>query len=102
MDLIDKRIQELEEELNNSLVGSPEAKQIIDELDRLHSIELKDENAKKRHRIQVLNTILEGFKFIGGVAGTMAAIVLIAAIEEKTILGQKLLNLGLRILPRLL
>jgi len=126
MELINKRIEELEEKLSDAVVGSKEAKDIVEELDRLYQMRLREEKAldersdrnrqfdlqemryeaerreaQAEGRRHTWSVVLDGVKFVGGVAGTCGAIVLIAAVEEKTIIGQKLLNVAMKVLPKI-
>ena len=109
MDLItiENRIKELEKELDNTIPGSEDARRIIEEIDQLRQIRLremkflgerKDARAEKLSRF--MGHVVDGAKTVIGVVGGCGAIVLVMAIEEKTILGQKLLNMALKILPK--
>lgn len=127
MEKIDKRIKELEDKLEKTVVGSKEAKDILDELDRLYQMRLREEKAQderfdrnRQYDLQEMRyeaerreaiaegkrqrwgRVWDGVKYTMGVGGTIGTVVLIAALEEKTILGQKLLNLATKILPRLM
>lgn len=126
MEKIDKRIEELEEKLSNSVVGSKEAMALIDELDRLYQMRLREDKALDERsdrnrqfdlqemryeaerrdaiaekRSQILEFVWDGVKLVGGGAITIGSIVLIGAIEEKTILGQKMMNVAMRVFPKL-
>lgn len=107
MELINKRIEELEKELDNTIPGSEEARRIIEEIDQLRQIRLremkflgerKDARAEKFSRF--MGHVVDGAKTVIAVAGCGGAIVLVMAIDEKTLLGQKLLNIALKILPK--
>ena len=126
MEKIDKRIEELEDKLSKTVLGSKEARDILDELDRLYQMRLREEKAQDERydrnrqfdlqemryeaerreaasesKRQRWNRVWDGVKYIGGVAGTLGAVVLIAAVEEKTIVGQKLLNVAMKVLPKI-
>lgn len=126
MEKINQRIENLEEKLNSTVVGSKEAMAIVDELDRMYQIKLRDEKAvdersdrnrqfdlqrmryeadilaaENERRHQLLGIAWDGVKLFGGGAIAVGSIVLIGAIEEKTILGQKMIGIAMKVFPKL-
>lgn len=100
MDKIERRIEELKEALNDSEPGSQEAKRIVDEIEQLSDIKLKEKNAKKRHGIQILKIGADCVKTAVGVGGAILGMVTCSALERETLMGTKLVNFAMKILPK--
>jgi len=126
MEKLDKRIEELEEKLAKTVAGSKEAMALIEELDRLYQMRLREEKAidersdrNRQYDLQEQRYEAErreaavmvrqkrwdrvwdvGKQAVGGVI-TVGSIMIVGAIEKENIIGQKLLNIAMKAFPKM-